>query len=303
MLKIININKKFGDKTVLSNLNLEIADGEVYGLVGANGAGKTTFMSIVAQVLNPDSGEVWVDDKRIRSMNDLSGNIGFVVDIPAMFEYMTAAEYLTFLMSGQNFSREEEKAKIAALLSAVGLREVENKRIKAFSRGMKQRMGIASGLVSNPKVILLDEPSSALDPEGRVEVIGIIDSLRKQGKIVVLSTHILSDVDRICDRVGLVVRGNLVIEGKLEEVLRRYTKPIICVESPEPEAVVQAVKKLSFFVSATLVNGGVEIESKPKKVDDMFKKIISLEVPLRGIYIKRPTIEEVFIQANKEIRE
>lgn len=303
MLKIVNVNKKFGEKTVLLNINMEVADGEVYGLVGANGAGKTTFMSILAQVLTPDSGEVWVDGKRIRNMNDLAGNIGFVVDIPAMFEYMTAHEYLTFLMRGQNFTKEEEKAKITQLLNAVGLRDIDKKRIKSFSRGMKQRMGIASGLVSNPKVVLLDEPSSALDPEGRVDVIGIIDSLRKQGKIVVLSTHILADVDRVCDRVGLVVRGNLVIEGKLEEVLEKYTKPIICVESKEPEAIIKAVKRLSSFVSATLVNGGAEIECKPGKVDAMFKKIIGLGLPLRGIYVKRPTIEEVFIQANREVRE
>lgn len=302
MFKAENIQKSFADKQVLKGINLTIQNGEVYGLVGANGAGKTTLFNILAQILQPNEGRVFVDEKQIRSANDLNQNIGYIVDIPAMFEYMTAYEYLDFLMSPLKLSKQQIREKSDFLLQAVGLKEVGNKRIKTFSRGMKQRMGIASGLVSNPKVILMDEPSSALDPEGRVNVINIIQSLKKQGKVVLLSTHILTDVERVCDRVGLLVKGSLLVEGKIEDVLSKYAKPILRVETKEIDKVKAGIKTLKrYIVSVTENHSGLDIEFKQGKQEVLFKQIVGLDIAFEGIYFKKPTIEEVFIEANKEV--
>jgi len=301
MFKVENIKKSFGDKEVLKNINLSIQSGEVYGLVGANGAGKTTLFNIIAQILKPDFGKVFVDDKQVKSANDLSQNIGYIIDIPAMFEYMTAYEYLDFLMSPLKLNKQQVREKSDYLLLAVGLKDVGNKRIKTFSRGMKQRMGIASGLVSNPKVILMDEPSSALDPEGRIDVVNIIELLRKQGKIILLSTHILTDVERVCDRVGLLVKGTLIIEGKIDEVLKKYAKPILRVETKKVDEVQKAIKRVRYIVKTTLINEGIDIECKEGKQRDLFKRISELDIPFDGIFFKKPTIEEVFIEANKEV--
>jgi len=302
MFKAENIQKSFADKQVLKGINLTIQNGEVYGLVGANGAGKTTLFNILAQILQPNEGRVFVDEKQIRSANDLNQNIGYIVDIPAMFEYMTAYEYLDFLMSPLKLSKQQIREKSDFLLQAVGLKEVGNKRIKTFSRGMKQRMGIASGLVSNPKVILMDEPSSALDPEGRVDVINIIQSLKKQGKVVLLSTHILTDVERVCDRVGLLVKGSLLVEGKIEDVLSKYAKPILRVETKEIDKVKAGIKTLKrYIVSVTENHSGLDIEFKQGKQEVLFKQIVGLDIAFEGIYFKKPTIEEVFIEANKEV--
>ena len=302
MFKAENIQESFADKQVLKGINLTIQNGEVYGLVGANGAGKTTLFNILAQILQPNEGRVFVDEKQIRSANDLNQNIGYIVDIPAMFEYMTAYEYLDFLMSPLKLSKQQIREKSDFLLQAVGLKEVGNKRIKTFSRGMKQRMGIASGLVSNPKVILMDEPSSALDPEGRVNVINIIQSLKKQGKVVLLSTHILTDVERVCDRVGLLVKGSLLVEGKIEDVLSKYAKPILRVETKEIDKVKAGIKTLKrYIVSVTENHSGLDIEFKQGKQEVLFKQIVGLDIAFEGIYFKKPTIEEVFIEANKEV--
>jgi len=302
MFKAENIQKSFADKQVLKGINLTIQNGEVYGLVGANGAGKTTLFNILAQILQPNEGRVFVDEKQIRSANDLNQNIGYIVDIPAMFEYMTAYEYLDFLMSPLKLSKQQIREKSDFLLQAVGLKEVGNKRIKTFSRGMKQRMGIASGLVSNPKVILMDEPSSALDPEGRVNVINIIQSLKKQGKVVLLSTHILTDVERVCDRVGLLVKGSLLVEGKIEDVLSKYAKPILRVETKEIDKVKAGIKTLKrYIVNITENHSGLDIEFKQGKQEVLFKQIVGLDIAFEGIYFKKPTIEEVFIEANKEV--
>ena len=301
MLRVENIQKSFAEKQALKGINLDIKNGEVYGLVGANGAGKTTFFNIIAQILKPDTGKIFVDDKQIKNTNDLYQNIGYILDIPAMFEYMSAKEYLSFLMSPLNFEKKEKEERIGNLLEVVGLRDVGAKRIKSFSRGMKQRMGIASGLVSNPKVILMDEPSSALDPEGRMEVVSIIETLKNQGKVVLLSTHILTDVERVCDRVGLLVRGKLVVEGHIDDVLSRYSKPMLRVETKEIEKVKEGIKKLRYVLNIEEKNNALEIECKPEKQQGLFKKVVGLDLVFQGVYFKKPTIEEVFIQANKEV--
>ena len=303
MLKISNISKSFGEKKVLRDVGLEIKDGEVYGLIGANGAGKTTLFNIISKIISPDSGKVFANDKEIKITNDLKGKIGYILDIPAMHEYMTAYEYLEYIASPLKLSKEELKTKSDIILGEVGLGDVGIKRIKTFSRGMKQRMGIAAGLISDPAIILMDEPSSALDPIGRLDVIKIIDSLRSKGKTIILSTHILSDVERVCDRVGLLVGGKIVIEGKLRDVLDKYAYDIFNVYVDESlfDKVIDKAKTCKYFVSATKVNDHVEIEYLGEGKKEMFKCLSSMTIDIDGIVKKEPTIEQVFLLASKEV--
>ena len=303
MLKISNISKSFGEKKVLRYVSLEIKDGEVYGLIGANGAGKTTLFNIISKIISPDNGKVFANDKEIKITNDLKGKIGYILDIPAMHEYMTAYEYLEYIASPLKLSKEELKTKSDIILGEVGLGDVGIKRIKTFSRGMKQRMGIAAGLISDPAIILMDEPSSALDPIGRLDVIKIIDSLRSKGKTIILSTHILSDVERVCDRVGLLVGGKIVIEGKLRDVLDKYAYDIFNVYVDESliDKVIDKAKTCKYFVTATKVNDHVEIEYLGEGKKEMFKCLSSMTIDIDGIVKKEPTIEQVFLLASKEV--
>lgn len=299
MLRLKNIKKSYNEKVVLRGVNLELESGQVYGLIGANGAGKTTLLNIIAGVASKNDGTVEIDNHVINNLNDIKGRIGYVLDIPAMFEYLTASEYLHFLMSALNFTEDEKNLKTEQLLLAVGLEDAKNQKIRNFSRGMKQRMGIAAGLVANPPIVLLDEPSSALDPQGRAEVMEIINELKNQGKTILLSTHILSDVERICDKIGLLIDGRIEIEGNLNEVMERYSKPILCVESAEVEKLKTFVKNLDGCRAVYDIAGGIEIEIDADKKQQIFKDIVNSEIEISGIYTKKASVEEIFLNVRK----
>lgn len=299
MLKLSKIRKSFNGKVVLKDIDLNIETGEVYGLVGANGAGKTTLLNIIANVLLPDSGLIQLDGKKVDSQNDLAGKIGYVLDIPAMFEYLSASEYLSFLMSAMKKTDEEKKKIIEKVLEIVGLPDVGKAKIKAFSRGMKQRMGIAAGLVCNPQIILLDEPSSALDPEGRAEVIGIINELKRQGKTVIFSTHILSDVERVCDRVGLLIGGTIKIEGPLQQILKEHSKPVVVVESADNKKIAEKLKTTEGVLKINDNNGILEVDIDINFKDKIFKTITDSKVELNSVALKKISLEEIFIRTKK----
>lgn len=302
MLEIKNISKSFAEHKVLNHVSLTVQSGEVYGLIGANGAGKTTLMNIVSQILLPDEGEVFIEGKKLHSMNDLNGNIGYMLDIPSMFEFMTAYEYFEFLSSPLNKSKEEIKEISDRLLKEVSLSGVGNKRIKAFSRGMKQRMGIAAALISDPKVILMDEPSSALDPQGRFEVLQIIEKLKKQGKTIVLSTHILNDVEKICDKIGFLVNGTIALEDTLENLLLRFRQDIFVVQAENKEAIDFAIaraQKSKSYLSHTLKNLSAEISFLPNQKEEMFASIITNATGIQSIAVKNSSIEQIFFSLGK----
>lgn len=205
MLEVKGIRKAYDSNLVLKGASLKVSDGSIYGLIGRNGAGKTTLMNIIVGLLPLDEGYVMLDgeiaspDKYIR--------IGYLPDLPAFFEYMNAGEYLDFLLKNQNPARRDE------LLGLVGIKA--STYISKMSRGMRQRLGIAAALVNDPDTILLDEPTSALDPQGRADVMEILLNLKKQGKTVVLSTHILADMEKICDDYGFLNNGVIISKADL----------------------------------------------------------------------------------------
>jgi len=301
VLKLTNITKAFGVKTVLNNINIEIKEGEIYGLIGANGAGKTTLMNIISQLLAPTGGQVEINGKVIRCLNDLKGLVGYMLDIPPMHDYLTAKEYFEFLSAAQKISKEELDKMTPRLLGQVGLRNIDGMRIKTFSRGMRQRLGIAAGLITNPDIVLMDEPSSALDPQGRLEVVEIIRQLSRQGKTIILSTHILSDVEKICTQIGLLHKGHLVVEGTLREVLNKFQENIYIVECDKKDfkQVEDCARKSSFFDRAKEDDNGVHVWFKEGGKKDMFNALAKIKADISGIYLKPTTVEEIFLKADE----
>lgn len=298
MLKLKNITKSFGDNEVLKDINLNVKKGEVYGLIGANGAGKTTLFNIIAQIIKSDCGQVFINDEEIRTMNDLAQKIGYIIDIPAMHEYMSAYEYLEFLYSPANKTKVEVLSRSKEILQLVGLGDVGSKRIKSFSRGMKQRMGIAAGLIFNPQLILMDEPSSALDPQGRFEVLKIIEELKNQGNTIILSTHILNDIERVCDRVGLLVNGNIIVEGSIFDVLNKYNQNILKITANDENAnqVANLLKKQKLASATTKVGDGIEVKYKNNdNKKEIIKAIIMDDIDFDELRIKRSTLEDIFL--------
>ncbi len=217
ILEISHITKTFGAKKVLNDLSFSVPEHSVFGFIGQNGAGKTTTMKIILGLLKSDQGEVFVNGEKVTfGQNSTNKYIGYLPDVPEFYGFMTPREYLTMCGQITGMHKEEISKKSVELLKLVGL-EKENKRIKGFSRGMKQRLGIAQALLNSPKLLICDEPTSALDPMGRKEVLDILSSV-KEHTTVVFSTHILSDVERICDRIAFLHEGKVALSGTLEEI-------------------------------------------------------------------------------------
>lgn len=221
MLKISHLSKIFGKNKVIDDLNLSISQHKIYGFIGQNGAGKTTTMKMILGLLPIDHGDIYVNGKKvIYGQNETNQYIGYLPDVPEFYGYMTPMEYLKLCgdVSGMKVLDIQERS--MELLRLVGLENV-NKRIHGFSRGMKQRLGIAQALLHSPELLICDEPTSALDPVGRKEILDILQSVK--GKTTVLfSTHILSDVERICDEIALLHEGKIKIQGTLEEVKKLH---------------------------------------------------------------------------------
>lgn len=224
MIKTEGLTKVFrigfwGKKvTALQGLDLEIEEGEVFGFLGPNGAGKTTTLKILMGLLYPTSGRAWIMDKPISDVN-VKRQIGFLPEAPYFYEYLTATEFLHFYGQLFGIAWRERKKKIDALLDVVGLAEARRLQLRKFSKGMLQRIGIAQALINDPKLVILDEPMSGLDPIGRKEMRDLILRLRDEGRTIFFSTHILPDVEMTCDRVGILVKGKLIQVGVVAEAL------------------------------------------------------------------------------------
>ena len=228
-LKLINLTKTFSAKNqnkiiAVNNLNLTIPHGSVYGFLGRNGAGKTTTLKMITGLSKPTDGEIYIYGNKIEFGKPASyKNIGFLPDVPEFYSFMTAREYLFLCGRLHKMSDDAIKSKIREIFELINFdkKRLRNK-ISTFSRGMKQKLGIAVALINSPDLIMLDEPTSALDPIGRKETINIINSLK--GKYtVVFSTHILTDVERVCDRIALIEKGSLILDGSINDIKSQYS--------------------------------------------------------------------------------
>jgi ABC-2 type transport system ATP-binding protein len=221
IMEIRNLSKRFGSKQVLDGMDFNVPEHSLYGFVGQNGAGKTTTMKIILGLLKADGGNVTVCGEWVAyGGTRVNRHIGYLPDVPEFYGYMRAAEYMKLCGEITGLPANETTKRGAELLSMVGL-AAEKGKIGGYSRGMKQRLGIAQALLGNPRLLICDEPTSALDPVGRREVLDILAALK--GRVtVIFSTHILNDVERVCDRVALLHNGKLALNGTLAEIKRRY---------------------------------------------------------------------------------
>lgn len=221
ILTVADVSKSFGRQKVLNGLSLAVPEQSVFGFIGQNGAGKTTTMKLVLGLLKPDGGSIQVCGQPVTyGQNKTNQYIGYLPDVPEFYGYMKPREYLRLCGDITGLSPRQTKEKSEELLFLAGL-EKANKRIGGFSRGMKQRLGIAQALLNEPKLLLCDEPTSALDPIGRKEILDILQKVKSK-TTVVFSTHILSDVERICDHIAVLHGGKLAFSGTLAAVKARH---------------------------------------------------------------------------------
>lgn len=222
MLKLKDIKKRYGRRLALSGLDLQVPSGALYGLVGPNGAGKTTLMKVMAGLLSPDGGtltfegiDLFKERKRAREV------LGYVPDSFGMYENMTVEEYMLFFASANGFSGLSARKKIYTLLEQVNLSDKTAFYLGDLSRGMQQRLCVARSLIHDPLLIIMDEPSSGLDPRTRFEFKEMILDLHEAGKTIILSSHILSELSEMCTDIGIIEKGKMVISGDVESILSR----------------------------------------------------------------------------------
>lgn len=297
------LTKTFGQVRALDGLSLTVEPGAVFGFLGPNGAGKTTTIRILTGLAQPTSGGAAVVGVDIvRDRRNLPRHIGYLPEEPAFYTWMTPREFLEHVGRIFGLSAAEIKTRSEELLALVGLAEVSKRRIGGFSRGMRQRLGLAQALINRPEILFLDEPVSALDPVGRKEILELIERLRGQCTVF-MSTHILADVERVCDTVGVIARGKLVAEAKQEELVARYAVPAFELEcNAGSEANLPAwAEKLrgAAWVNNVSLNGAVarvivkDIETAKR---ELLNSVVQNGLILTRYEMVRPSLEDVFLR-------
>jgi len=226
-LSIKGLSKSFGTNKVIDDISFDVPEGSIFGFIGANGAGKTTTMNMILGFLEPDGGEITVCGEKV-VYGETIKSIGYLPDVPEFYNYMKPTEYLSLCGELSGMSKIKIKERSKELLALVGLSKA-NRKIGGFSRGMRQRLGIAQALLGEPKLLICDEPTSALDPIGRKNILDILTAVR--GKTtVIFSTHILSDVERICDRVAFLHKGKIVLSSSISDLKVQHKSKTITLE-------------------------------------------------------------------------
>ena len=293
MLQITGLYKRFGDKEVLKGLNLTVPEHSIFGFIGRNGAGKTTTMKTILGLLKADAGEIQVNgEKAVYGQTATNRYIGYLPDVPEFYTFMTAREYLGFCGEVTGMEKTEYRTRSEELLELVGL-SGEKHRIKGYSRGMKQRLGIAQALLNRPRLLICDEPTSALDPVGRKEILDLLLAVREQ-TTVLFSTHILSDVERICTDIALLHEGKVDIQGKLSEIRTQYRRDEYLVETDNDEGM-HALQTVFPDMRQTGRNQLVFSE-KDYAPGEVFRFVADHAVPVMKIERVEPTLESLFVE-------
>jgi ABC-2 type transport system ATP-binding protein len=296
-----NLTKKYGAVRALDGLDLDVAAGTVYGFLGPNGAGKTTTLRILTGLARPNSGKAQVAGVDVlREVQALPPHIGHLPEEPAFYSWMTPLEFLDYLGRLYGLSATGRRSRSRELLALVRMEDVSKRRIGGFSRGMRQRLGVAAALIHHPEVLFLDEPASALDPAGRKEVLDLIENLRGQATVV-MSTHILADVERVCDVVGIIAKGKMLVQSPREELLERYAVPAFEVEADDHAALARwgdDLRRLPWVTAISAQNGTLRITVRDLQTakSALLAQAVGAGLVLNRYQEIRPSLEDVFLQ-------
>jgi ABC-2 type transport system ATP-binding protein len=298
-----DLSKHYGTIKALDRLSLEVPENVVFGFLGPNGAGKTTTVRLLTGSARPTSGTAQVAGEKVGDGSlALQAKTGLLPDVPAFYDWMSGREFLHLVGELHQLPQGEIRKRTEELLELVELGKAGNRRIGGYSRGMRQRLGIAQALVNRPSVLFMDEPTSALDPIGRREVLGLILRLRETATIF-MSTHILSDVERVCDMVGIVDKGRLVTVSSVEALRKKYARSVFEMEFMEDaKPFVQSLKQVSWLAEPELVvqNGAPLVRVRAVDIDRARKELPRLisesGLTLTHYELSLPSLEDIFVE-------
>jgi ABC-2 type transport system ATP-binding protein len=305
MLEIRNLRKNYGKYTAVNDLSLSVEKGEIFGFVGPNGAGKTSTMKIIAGLMPATSGEVYVDGiDVINNSKKVKEKIGYMPDFFGVYDDLKVNEYLEFYASIYGINGKESKKICRDLLELVDLTSKENAYVDSLSRGMKQRLCLSRSLVHNPELLILDEPASGMDPRARFEMKEILRSLKDMGKTIIISSHILPELAELCNTIGIIEKGSIVIKGTVEEIMLNLynSRPIkikVLSNLAEAIAILKEVPKVDRITAEGNIIT-VAFSGSEEEVSKLLGILISKKVSVVSFGQSEGNLEEIFMKVTEK---
>lgn len=301
MLKIENLVKIYGTQRALDGLSMQINKGALYGFVGPNGAGKTTTIKILAGLIAADSGGISVDGAEMAgSRHSLTREIGYVPDYFGVYDNLMVSEYMEFFASCYGLEGLVSRKRCDTLLTQVGLEDRRDSYVDSLSRGMKQRLCLARALIHDPSLLILDEPTSGLDPKTRLEVKEIIRELNSQGKTILISSHLLSELSSLCTDIGIIEKGRLVMEGSIEAIMNRVDRsnPILISVLEGRETAMSILRSHGLVQTISLKGKEIAIRFTGDARDEaqLLLQLVDAGVAVYGFYREQGSLESLFMQ-------
>jgi ABC-2 type transport system ATP-binding protein len=306
VIETSNLSKRYREKLAVNQLNLQVEEGEVFGFLGPNGAGKTTTILMLLGLTEPSSGRGFVCGfDPTRQPLEVKKRVGYLPENPGFYEDLTARDNLLYMARLNRIAETHAKLRVAEVLQQVGLPEDGDRPVREFSRGMKQRLGIAEVLVKDPKVVILDEPTLGIDPDGVAHILDLISTLqRERGLTVLLSSHLLHQVQQICDRVGIIVKGKMIVHGRLDQLgtaIRRERLWNFIVELDGPtdglEAQLRAIDGITHIEHRV---HGWHLRCTRDARPEILKLVTGSGLALLQLRSEDPTLEEIYLKYFRE---
>lgn len=305
MLKIDNLTKKYGKFKAVDNISLDIKEGEIFGFVGPNGAGKTTTFKMIATLLKPTSGNIYLDGTEIshKNLKTVRNNIGYMPDFFGVYDKLKVSEYMDFYSDIAGIDGRDKINVIGDLLELVGLSNKRNAYVDSLSRGMKQRLCLARCLVHNPKLLILDEPASGMDPRARIQMKEILRELKKMGKTIIISSHILPELAELCTNIGIIEGGKIVVNGPVDEIMLRATgSSVIRIEVlGNKERCIKVLKEEPLVKSVTNEDRYIEIDFSGEltELSTLIKKVVNADIPVISFKPLENNLEDIFMEVTR----
>jgi ABC-2 type transport system ATP-binding protein len=304
MIELINFTKRYGDLVAVDGLNLKIEPGEMFGFIGPNGAGKSTTIRFLATLLKSSGGDGIVNGHRVsKEPLAVRRSIGYMPDNFGVYDGMKVWEFLDFFAVAYQLPHSRRKQVIGDVLDLLDLTGKREAFVNSLSRGMKQRLCLAKTLVHDPPVLILDEPSSGLDPRARIEVKALLKELRKMGKTILISSHILTELADCCTSIGIIERGKLLMHGPIEEVYRRiHRNRIVQIRFlTKQDAGISIIRSMPETRDVQIENSHVTVElaADDQQMADLLEKLLAAGIRTASFAEKEPTLEDVFMLVTK----
>jgi len=306
MIETKNLTKNYGNLTAVDDLNLTIQAGDIFGFIGPNGAGKTTTMRILVTLLEPTRGNAFVDGLNVRKEGKkVRRRVGYMPDFMGVYDDLKVFEYLEFFAAAFGIERKKRKSIVDGVLELTDLESKRAATVDSLSRGMQQRLGLARVLIHDPKVLILDEPASGLDPRARIEIRELLRELKRMGKTIMISSHILSELEEICDHVGIIEHGRLVFSGTIEEIRRRlgiHSKVRVRVADRQDKAV-ELLSALPQVHQVQALGDDIAVSFNEGRDGDgiIARTLVKADLDVLSIQPERLKLDDAFLQLTKGI--